>query len=223
MHHRTQSHPTQQRCRNEPDAPRCGGCTTRRALGKPSRAVQAVLPCALYAERGRYRDRMAGLRTRLRTRPSSVLAARPSPAYAAGPARHVLLARPRRRPPRPGRGRLDLGPVRGGRRPAARTARSSSSARRGDSTSRPRRADAHQQGPRPRRRPGGAVRAGTGWMSAPVAGTAKRRPSEVRLDRLLEIDADEVRREGAALDRQVFDQVVDGVAQVRTPSRRPRA
>ena len=36
----------------------------------------------------------------------------------------------------------------------------------------------------------------------------ERRPSEVRLDRLLRLPAAEVRREGAALERQVFDAVV---------------
>jgi hypothetical protein len=37
---------------------------------------------------------------------------------------------------------------------------------------------------------------------------ARRRPSEVRLDRLLELDPANVRREGAALDRERFDRVV---------------
>lgn len=36
----------------------------------------------------------------------------------------------------------------------------------------------------------------------------QRRPSEARLDRLLTLRADGVRREGAALDRAVFDRVV---------------
>jgi hypothetical protein len=36
----------------------------------------------------------------------------------------------------------------------------------------------------------------------------EHRDSEVRLDRLLRLPATEVRREGAALDRQVFDAVV---------------
>ena len=36
----------------------------------------------------------------------------------------------------------------------------------------------------------------------------RRRPSEVRLDRLLVLDPARVRREGAALDRERFDQVV---------------
>jgi hypothetical protein len=35
-----------------------------------------------------------------------------------------------------------------------------------------------------------------------------RRPSEVRLDRLIELSTDGVRREGAALDRATFDRVV---------------
>jgi hypothetical protein len=35
-----------------------------------------------------------------------------------------------------------------------------------------------------------------------------RRPSEVRLDRLLVLDPAEIRREGAAIDRGIFDQVV---------------
>jgi hypothetical protein len=34
------------------------------------------------------------------------------------------------------------------------------------------------------------------------------RPSEVRLDRLLRLPDDGVRREGAALDRALFDEVV---------------
>ena len=37
---------------------------------------------------------------------------------------------------------------------------------------------------------------------------ARRRPSEVRLDRLLVLDPARVRREGAALDRERFDRVV---------------
>jgi len=36
---------------------------------------------------------------------------------------------------------------------------------------------------------------------------ARRRPSEVRLDRVLRIDPDEVRREGAVLDRERFSAV----------------
>ncbi|WP_448059893.1 type II toxin-antitoxin system PemK/MazF family toxin [Cellulomonas hominis] len=37
---------------------------------------------------------------------------------------------------------------------------------------------------------------------------ARGRPSEVRLDRVLRVDPGRVRREGAVLDRQLFDQVV---------------
>ncbi|MFY9913886.1 MAG: type II toxin-antitoxin system PemK/MazF family toxin [Nocardioidaceae bacterium] len=47
------------------------------------------------------------------------------------------------------------------------------------------------------------------WMDIGTGGwDAQRRPSEVRLDRLLEVDTRDVRREGAALDRAVFDRVV---------------
>lgn len=37
----------------------------------------------------------------------------------------------------------------------------------------------------------------------------QRRPSQVRLDRLVDVDPAQVRREGAALDRVVFDRVVE--------------
>ena len=56
----------------------------------------------------------------------------------------------------------------------------------------------------PRRRPAGA---GTGWTSGPAAGTAKD-GHEVSLDRLLVLAPEEIRREGAALDRSMFDAVV---------------
>ncbi|MEP9361982.1 hypothetical protein ABLE68_03380 [Nocardioides sp. CN2-186] len=38
----------------------------------------------------------------------------------------------------------------------------------------------------------------------------QRRPSEVRLDRLLRLAPSAVRREGAALDRAIFERVVAG-------------
>jgi hypothetical protein len=38
---------------------------------------------------------------------------------------------------------------------------------------------------------------------------SERRPSEVRLDRLLRLDRAGVRREGAALERGVFDRVIE--------------
>lgn len=44
---------------------------------------------------------------------------------------------------------------------------------------------------------------------------SQRRPSEVRLDRLLEIDPSRVRREGAALDPAVFRRVVEGFEALR--------
>jgi hypothetical protein len=44
---------------------------------------------------------------------------------------------------------------------------------------------------------------------------ARRRPSEVRLDRLLVLDPATVRREGAALDREVFDRVVAEAGRVQ--------
>src|SRR3712207_6960888 len=53
------------------------------------------------------------------------------------------------------------------------------------------------------------ARHGRRWMdigSGPW--DARRRPSEVRLDRLLVLDPARVRREGAALDRERFDRVL---------------
>jgi hypothetical protein len=44
---------------------------------------------------------------------------------------------------------------------------------------------------------------------------ARRRPSEVRLDRLLVLDPAGVRREGAALDRERFDRVVSEARRVQ--------
>ena len=44
---------------------------------------------------------------------------------------------------------------------------------------------------------------------------ARGRPSEVRLDRLLELTPESVRREGAALDRARFDRVVDEARRVQ--------
>ena len=51
--------------------------------------------------------------------------------------------------------------------------------------------------------------AGRHWMDVGSGGWDRQgRPSEVRLDRLLVLDPAEVRREGAAMDRAVFDRVV---------------
>ena len=53
------------------------------------------------------------------------------------------------------------------------------------------------------------ARAGRHWMDVGAGGwDTEGRPSEVRLDRLLVLDPDAIRREGAALDEAIFDQVV---------------
>ena len=43
----------------------------------------------------------------------------------------------------------------------------------------------------------------------------RRRPSEVRLDRVLRLDPAQVRREGAVVDRALFDRVVQAMASAR--------
>lgn len=62
------------------------------------------------------------------------------------------------------------------------------------------------------------------WMDVGTGGWDTRgRPSEVRLDRLLRLHTDDVRREGAALDPAVFAAVVAAAAPYLTrESRRPR-
>lgn len=53
------------------------------------------------------------------------------------------------------------------------------------------------------------ARWGRHWMDVGSGGwDSQRRPSEVRLDRLLRLRSSAVRREGAALDPEVFSQVV---------------
>jgi hypothetical protein len=53
------------------------------------------------------------------------------------------------------------------------------------------------------------ARWGRQWMDVGSGGwDPRRRPSEVRLDRLIRLAPDAVRREGAALDRATFDRVV---------------
>jgi hypothetical protein len=53
------------------------------------------------------------------------------------------------------------------------------------------------------------ARAGRFWMDVGAGDwDRERRPSEIRLDRLLRLEESGVRREGAALDRGVFDDVV---------------
>lgn len=57
------------------------------------------------------------------------------------------------------------------------------------------------------------ARYGRYWMDVGTGDwDSERRPSEVRLDRLIALREDEVRREGAALDQAVFDQVVAAAA-----------
>ncbi|MFC8192200.1 type II toxin-antitoxin system PemK/MazF family toxin [Cellulomonas sp. NPDC057328] len=52
------------------------------------------------------------------------------------------------------------------------------------------------------------ARHGRVWTDVGTGGwDPRRRPSEVRLDRVLRLRVDAVRREGAALDRDVFDHV----------------
>ena len=56
------------------------------------------------------------------------------------------------------------------------------------------------------------ARHGRYWMDIGTGGwDSQGRPSEVRLDRTLHLERDGVRREGAALDEQVFDAVVAAV------------
>ena len=54
---------------------------------------------------------------------------------------------------------------------------------------------------------------GRHWMDVGTGDWDRsRRPSEVRLDRLLDLDTASVRREGAALDRAMFERVVAAAA-----------
>jgi len=56
------------------------------------------------------------------------------------------------------------------------------------------------------------ARHGRYWMDVGSGGwDSQGRPSEVRLDRLIHLDRDGVRREGAALDARIFDEVVAAV------------
>ena len=56
-------------------------------------------------------------------------------------------------------------------------------------------------------------RAGRLWMDVGTGGWDREgRPSEVRLNRVLRLDAGSVRREGAALDRTIYEAVVAAAA-----------
>lgn len=60
------------------------------------------------------------------------------------------------------------------------------------------------------------ARHGRVWMDIGTgAWDARGRPSEVRLDRLLQLDVGAVRREGAALDRARFDRVISEARRVQ--------
>jgi hypothetical protein len=60
------------------------------------------------------------------------------------------------------------------------------------------------------------ARHGRTWMDVGRGAWDRQgRPSEVRLDRLLVLDPAEVRREGAAMDRAVFDRVVAAAGRVQ--------
>jgi hypothetical protein len=60
------------------------------------------------------------------------------------------------------------------------------------------------------------ARWGRRWMDVGTGGwDRQRRPSEVRLDRVLRLDAGSVRREGCQLDRTMFDQVVQELTRLR--------
>ena len=60
------------------------------------------------------------------------------------------------------------------------------------------------------------ARFGRYWMDVGTGGwDAQRRPSEVRLDRRIRLERDAVRREGAALDPDVFAAVVASSAEYR--------
>lgn len=60
------------------------------------------------------------------------------------------------------------------------------------------------------------ARWGRVWMDVGTGPwDSRRRPSEVRLDRVLRLERSAVRREGAILDRAVFDAVTRAAADVR--------
>jgi hypothetical protein len=62
-------------------------------------------------------------------------------------------------------------------------------------------------------------RAGRFWLDVGSgAWDSKGRPSEVRLDRLLVVDPDDVRREGAVLDRARFDEVAAALVPYLPPA-----
>ena len=60
------------------------------------------------------------------------------------------------------------------------------------------------------------ARQGRHWMDVGSGGwDAQRRPSEVRLDRVLRIDPRSVRREGSIMPRPLFDEIVASLVEVK--------
>lgn len=54
------------------------------------------------------------------------------------------------------------------------------------------------------------ARAGRHWMDVGTGAWDRQgRPSEVRIDRLIVLDSGDVRREGSAIDKDVFDEVIE--------------
>ena len=59
---------------------------------------------------------------------------------------------------------------------------------------------------------------GRHWLDVGTGGwDPQHRPSEVRLDRILQLRPDQVRREGAGLQRPVFDQVARALRELGRP------
>lgn len=66
------------------------------------------------------------------------------------------------------------------------------------------------------RSPEREARAGRHWMDIGSGDwDSRRRPSEVRLDRVLRVDPEQVRREGAIMPRPLFDAVVAALGEVK--------
>ncbi len=67
----------------------------------------------------------------------------------------------------------------------------------------------------PSRGPGAQSRDGRTWLSIGSGSwDRQRRPSTVRLDRIIRVDPSAVRREGAILDRRNFDQVARSLSEL---------
>jgi ribonuclease Y len=110
---------------------------------------------------------------------------RPAPRVRAGP----------RRTGRPGRGGLDLGPVRGGHQP-------------GQGPAGPRGRPRRQPAAGPDAQQPGYHHGDQNWLGLGAgAWDGEHRPSWVRLDRVIDVPEDGIRREGAVLDRSRFGNV----------------